>query len=486
MKLTKLLAGTGAVIEGNGETEIKDLIADSNSVGEGSLFICINGESRDGHEYAGQAVKYGAAAVLCERKLDISVPQAIVKDARSAMCRVASNFYGNPEKRLRLIAVTGTNGKTTTTHFITSVLMNAGIKCGLIGTLGAFYCGKFIEPSLTTPDPLVLYKIFADMESAGVEAVVMEVSAHAAYLRKLCGLKFEAAVFTNLSHDHLDFFGSMEKYKKAKLDFFRNNECKYIIANGDDETGRELAASACKSRVITYGTENPADVFAIDIEENEGETEFILNLFDRVYRVKLALIGKFNVYNALAAATTCALLGVSTDKTAEGLEQLKGVEGRLEKVYSGKFSVYVDYAHTPDGLENALKALRPICKKRLICVFGCGGNRDEKKRRIMGKISGKYADFTVITSDNPRYEEPMDIIWEIEKGVLEESKNYVIAESREEALEYALKAAKFGDVILAAGKGAERYQEVFGIKRPYNDKDTVKELISEIYAGERK
>ena len=194
--------------------------------------------------------------------------------------------------------------------------------------------------------------------------------------------------------------------------------------------------------------------------------------------MRLALIGKFNVYNALAAATACALLGVSTDKVAEGLYQLKGVEGRLENVYSGRFSVYIDYAHTPDGLKNALSSLRGVAKKRLICVFGCGGNRDEKKRRIMGEISGKYADFTVITSDNPRYEEPMDIIWEIEKGVLTESKSYVIVERREEAIAYALNMAKTGDVVLIAGKGAERYQEVFGIKRPYNDKDTVEELLA--------
>lgn len=476
MELKKLLKGTGAIIEGDETTDVKDVTADSNSVGEGSLFICINGGEKDGHRFAAQAEKYGAAAIVCERRLDVSVPQAIVKDSRAAMSLIASNFYGNPEKSLRLVAVTGTNGKTTTTHFITSVLMNAGVKCGLIGTLGTFYAGKFLPPSLTTPDPLVLYKIFAEMERAGVETVVMEVSAHAAYLRKTFGLKFEAAVFTNLTQDHLDFFGDMENYKKAKLDFFRNNECKYVVSNSDDETGREIAN--INGRTLFYGIDNPADVFAIDIKEEDEETSFVLNLFDRVYRVRLALIGKFNVYNALAAATACALLGVSTDKVAEGLYQLKGVEGRLENVYSGRFSVYIDYAHTPDGLKNALSALRGVVKKRLICVFGCGGNRDEKKRRIMGEISGKYADFTVITSDNPRYEEPMDIIWEIEKGVLAESKSYVIVERREEAIAYALNMAKTGDVVLIAGKGAERYQEVFGIKRPYNDKDTVEELLA--------
>lgn len=476
MELKKLLSGTGAVIEGDNFADIKDVTADSSSVGEGSLFICINGGSRDGHRFAEQAQKYGAAAIVAERRLNVSVPQAIVKDSRAAMSLIASNFYGNPEKSLRLVAVTGTNGKTTTTHFITSVLMNAGIKCGLIGTLGAFYAGKTAETSLTTPDPLVLYKIFAEMANAGVETVVMEVSAHAAYLRKLYGLKFETAVFTNLTQDHLDFFGDMQSYKKAKLDFFKNNACKYIVSNSDDATGREI--SKINGRTLFYGIDNPADVFAIDVKEEDGETSFVLNLFDRVYSVRLALIGKFNVYNALAAATACALLGVSTDKVAEGLYQLKGVEGRLENAYSGKFSVYVDYAHTPDGLENALKALRNTAKKRLICVFGCGGNRDEKKRRVMGEISGKYADFTIITSDNPRYEEPMDIIFEIEKGVLKNSKDYVIVERREEAVAYALNMAKVGDVILVAGKGAERYQEIFGIKRPYNDKDTVKELLA--------
>ena len=481
MELKKLVTGLkNIIVKGSLEKEIKDITADSNAVAKGSLFFCINGDNYDGHRFASQAEKYGAAAIVCEKEQDVSVTQIIVKDCRAAMSVVASEFYGNPSKKMRLIGVTGTNGKTTVTHLITSVLMNAGIKCGLIGTLGVFYADKYLEPSLTTPDPIALHKIFADMAEAGVEAVIMEVSAHAAYYRKVCGLNFEVAVFTNLSHDHLDFFGDMESYKRAKLEFITSGAAKYVVTNADDETGREISALVKNS--ISYGIECPADVFAIDVKESVADTCFVLNLFDRVYRIKLELIGRFNVSNALAAATAAALFGVSTDKVAEGLQMLKGVSGRLENVYAGDFAVYIDYAHTPDGLLKTLSALKPLCKGRLICVFGCGGNRDEKKREVMGEISGELADFTVITSDNPRYEEPMDIIREIEKGVLRKTRDYVIAERREEAIDYAVRYAKKGDVILVAGKGSEKYQEIIGIKRLYNDKDTVEESLRSLGA----
>lgn len=476
MKLKELIRGLKTVeVRGSLDKEIKDITADSNAVAKNGLFFCINGENYDGHRFAAQAERYGASAIVCETPQDVSVTQIVVKDCRTAMSVVAANFYGNPAKKMRLIGVTGTNGKTTVTHLITSVLMNAGIKCGLIGTLGVYYAGNYYEPSLTTPDPITLHKIFADMFEAGVEAVIMEVSAHASFYRKIEGLDFEVAVFTNLSHDHLDFFGDMENYKQAKLGFIASGKAKYVVTNADDETGREILSLV--KGAVSYGMESPADVFAIDLSESVSHTDFILNLFDRIYRIRLELIGRFNVSNALAAATAAALFGVSTDKVAEGLQTLKGVGGRLENVYSGDFSVYVDYAHTPDGLLKTLSVLKPLCKGRLICVFGCGGNRDEKKRQIMGEISGELADFTVITSDNPRYEEPMDIISEIEKGVLKKTRSYVIAERREEAIEYALRYAKKGDVVLVAGKGCEKYQEIIGIKRLYNDKDTIEESL---------
>lgn len=474
MKLEKIINGVETVrVIGDVSVEITDVTSDSNTVTRGGLFICIKGRDYDGAAFVRQAENYGAAAIVIEKPIETALVQVVVKSARKAMSVIAANYYGRACERLKLIGVTGTNGKTTTTHFITSILACAGIKCGLIGTLGSFYAGKYTEAKLTTPDPLELHKTLKEMEEAGVDTVVTEISAHAAYLDKLYGLKFEAAVFTNFSQDHLDFFEDMENYRNAKIKFFDENYCKYAVINVDDETGRILSN---RENAITYGIENPADVFAIDVKRVRDGQRFVINLFDCIYSVELNLSGKFNVYNALAAATACALCGVKPKKAVEGLENLKGVNGRMEKIYDGGYSVYLDYAHTPDGLKNALSALKPIAEKRLICVFGCGGNRDEKKRALMGEISGEYADFTVITSDNPRYEDPMDIIYEIEKGVLRKTKKYVAVQERTEGIAYALDYAEKGDVVLIAGKGGEKYQEVFGIKRLYNDKDTVKEI----------
>lgn len=476
MKLNDLTKNAGVIsVYGSDEKEIKEVVCDSNSVTKGSLYICLKGRDYDGCGFIRQVENYGAAAIVTESRIETSLTQVIVKDARKAMSIIAANFYRHADKKLRIIGVTGTNGKTTTAHFLASVLVNSGVKCGIIGTLGTFYADKYIEPTLTTPDPLVLHKTFYDMAESGVEAVVIEVSAHAIYLEKTYGIKFETVIFTNFSQDHLDYFGNMEDYKRAKLKLFEEYDYKYAVINSDDAVGREIIGKTDKA--ISYGIENPADVFAIDVNEDRDGQNFVINLFDCIYNVTINLIGEFNVYNALAAATAAALYGVTPREVADGLENLKGVGGRLEKVYEGKFDVYIDYAHTPDGLKNALLALGKICENRLICVFGCGGNRDEKKRPIMGKISGELADFTVITSDNPRFEEPMDIIWQIEKGVLQSTRDYVIVQDRAEGIEYAVNYARDGDVILIAGKGHEKYQEVFGIKHLYNDKDTVEEII---------
>lgn len=480
MKLSELIFGAGIKEKISfSDKEIKDVITDSNAITKGSLFVCLKGVNFDGHNFIRQAESYGAAAVVTERRLDTPLTQIVVEDGRKAISVIASNFYGNPAQKMRFIGVTGTNGKTTTAHLITSILVKSGIKCGLMGTLGVFYGGKFSEPTLTTPDPLEFHRILADMYKESVEAVVMEVSAHAAALRKLYGVSFDIAVFTNLTQDHLDFFGDMESYKRAKLDFLKDNVKRYTVTNADDPTGREIAEMK-GAKTVTYGIENPSDVFAIDVKENPASTEFIMNLFDRIYDVKLNLIGRFNVYNALAASTAAALYGVSTDDIAEGLELVKCIDGRLQCVYDGDFSVYLDYAHTPDGLKKALDALRPHTRKRLICVFGCGGNRDKEKRPIMGRISGELADFTVLTTDNPRFEDAMDIIWQIESGIKQVTDKYVAIQERKDAIRYAVDNAAEGDTILIAGKGSEKYQEVFGIKRVYNDKDTVEEITGSI------
>lgn len=476
MKLKELIKNLKVEkVIGNTDVEIKEIKTDSNAVTKGCLFVCICGKDFDGHGFIRQVELYGAAAVVTEKKLDTGLTQIIVRDTRSAIALLAAAFYEHVDKKMKLIAVLGTNGKTTTAHLIKQIFDGTGNKCGVIGTLGSYYCDKFIEPSLTTPDPVDLYKTLSDMYACGVKTVVMEVSAHAIYYEKVKGIRFQTGIFTNFSQDHLDFFENMEKYKQAKLKFFRENECRFVITNSDDTVGREI----CKlvPNAITYGIENPADVFAIEISEKADGTTFVINLFDCVYKVKLNLIGRFNVYNALAAACAAALMEIRPEKVVERLNSASGVCGRLEKIYDGKYSVYVDYAHTPDGLEKSLSALKPLTKRRLICLFGCGGNRDGSKRALMGKISASLADFTIISSDNPRYEEPMDIISGIEKGVLSVNKNYVVIEKREDAIEYALNMAAVGDVILIAGKGGEKYQEILGIKRPYNDKDTVMEYL---------
>jgi UDP-N-acetylmuramyl-tripeptide synthetase len=313
------------------------------------------------------------------------------------------------------------------------------------------------------------------MYKSGVKVVAMEVSAHALYYDKINDVKFEVGVLTNFTQDHLDFFGNMDDYKLAKKKLFENDRCKYKVVNADDGLGMELMN--CDSKTISYGIDNPSDVFAIEVECDDIGSQFVINIFDMIYNVDLNLIGKFNVYNAMAGATATALVGVPTESIIRGLCAVKTVSGRLELVHKSNYSVYIDYAHTPDGLEKSLTALRDICKGKLICVFGCGGNRDKEKRPLMGKISGEKSDFTVITSDNPRFEDPMEVISEIENGLLTVSRNYVVVQEREDGIKYALDYAKNGDVVIIAGKGSEKYQEVLGIKHVYNDKDTVKRLV---------
>ena len=476
MKLIDLLKNVDyKKIIGKKDINIKEIVIDSNKVVQDSLFICIRGKDFDGHSFVKQVQTYGATAIVCEKQLDVSVTQIIVDNSRLAMSQLACNFYDNADKKMKIIAVVGTNGKTTTSHLIKNVLEKCSVKCGGIGTLGTYYCDKFIEPSLTTPDPMDLHKIFADMYKCGVECVVMEVSAHAIYLDKVKNINFFCAVFTNFSQDHLDFFDNMENYKNAKLKFFKDNKCEHIVSNVDDSVGMEIAK--LYSKTITYGMDNPADVFAINLNCKNKTTSFFINLFDQVGQVNLNMIGFFNVYNALACSCACYLMGVEKESIIKALSTVKSVEGRLERIYSKQFDVIIDYAHTPDGLTKSLLAIRPLVNNRLICIFGCGGNRDQSKREVMGEISGSLADFTIITSDNPRFEEPIDIMSQIEKGMLKSSKKYLLIEDREEAIKYALDIAVKGDVLLIAGKGSEQYQEILGIKRLYNDKDTVNECL---------
>lgn len=475
MKLIQLADTLG--FSGNvADIEITGLCTDSRKVEKGNLFFCYKGEKFDSHSCMSQIERAGAAAVVCERKMDSTLPQIVVSDGRAAVAKAARIFYGEADKSLKLIAVTGTNGKTTTTYMLESIFRAASKKCAVIGTLGISYAGKFIAPELTTPDPIYLHSVFYDMADCGVEYVFMEVSAHALYFDKIAGLKFEAGIFTNCTQDHLDFFADMASYAAAKKRLFENGRCRYSVINSDDATGRTIAGFAPSP--VTYGLTNPADVFAVDIVESLEGVRFVLNLFDELYEIELKMPAMHNVYNAMAAATCAKLMKIDIDTIARGLSELKCVPGRLECAgrYNGAH-IFVDFAHTPDGLEKSLQSLRKLCRGKLYCLFGCGGNRDKSKRPVMGAVAAKYADFCIITSDNPRYEDAYDIIRDIEEGVKPSGKAYVTVTDRETATEYAVHLLKEGDVLLVAGKGGENYQEIMGIKHSYNDNIVIKNII---------
>lgn len=479
MKLKELLKYVQAdEILGEIDIEISGLCADSRAVKSGDLFFAYAGGGHDSHADIAEAVKNGAAAIVCERKADCGLPQIITGDGRAQIARAAQAFYGFADKKLKLIAVTGTNGKTTVTYMLESIFKTCGKRTGVIGTLGIKYGGVFISPELTTPDPIYLHSVFFDMAAAGVEYVFMEVSAHALYYNKIFGLNFEVGIFTNCTQDHLDFFGNMQEYSRCKKLLFKNNRCKRAVINSDDKLGLELLSEI--GGAVSYGIENPADVFAVDVRESLNGTNFVLNLSDELYEIKLLLPALHNVYNAMAAAACAKICGVKIGDIAKGLGGLKSVPGRLERVakYNGA-EIFVDFAHTPDGLEKSLRSLKKLCAGKLYCLFGCGGNRDALKRPLMGAVASKYADFCIITSDNPRFEDPYDIISEIERGVKPAGKEYVTVTEREVATEYAIRLLEKGDILLVAGKGGENYQEIAGIKHSYNDNTVIKNIIGD-------
>ncbi|MBE5744509.1 MAG: UDP-N-acetylmuramoyl-L-alanyl-D-glutamate--2,6-diaminopimelate ligase [Clostridiales bacterium] len=487
MRLKKLIDCVGENYVGcnqrDWDREITCLSIDSRQTENNALFFCLCGSCFDGHDYAATAVKNGAVAIVCQRELPIDVPQILVKNTRKALSFISSRFYGEANEHLSIVAVTGTNGKTTTAHVLAAILQSAGYKTGIIGTLGAKYAGKEVVCDLTTPDPIQLHKIFADMFLNGVQWVVMEVSAHALYYYKTEGIAFKACIFTNLSQDHLDFFLDLDAYKAAKKRLFFDSDNGVAILNGDDETGRKwgnerLQMKEFADKTFFYGLQEPADAFAVVTDESLSGSHCVFNVNDEICRAELSLTGKHNIYNALAAATCAITLGIDVVSVEKGLAALRGVRGRLERVanYRGA-DIFVDFAHTPDGLEKSLTALKKYCKGRLFCLFGCGGNRDKGKRALMGKIAAKNADFSVLTSDNPRYEDPLDILTEIEKGYRSVSKKYVIVSDRERAIEYALGCLHKGDVLLVAGKGGERYQEIMGIKYDFDDNDIIEKWI---------
>lgn len=464
----------------NENTDITSICIKDSDCTPGSAFFCIKGNKTNGLNYIKNAINKGAVVIISEEYVNnCSIGQIIVKNIRESVALACDNFYKSPQKKLRKIAIVGTNGKTTVCELISFVLNKCGIPCGKIGTFGIDYADKHLNTGFTTPDTPTIYSALRDMVDSGMQAVCMELSAHAIHYNK-ANFKFDVTVFTNCTPEHLDFFESFDQYRETKVSAFKSKNSKLAVVNVDDITGQLISCMRGRG-LITYGIENPADVFAIDYSEDENGMNFVINLFDTLHEIKNSYIGKFNLYNILATATTCALLGARTKEIAYHLCNVPIVKGRMEKV-SDKIKIYVDYAHTPEGLKLALKTLSEIREAgKLICVFGCGGNRDATKREIMGEISGELADFTVITSDNPRFEEAQFIISQIERGIRRKTQNYITISDREQAIEYAVSKACEGDYILIAGKGAEEYQEQMGVFRRFSDKEIAQKSVINKY-----
>lgn len=473
MTLEKLLCGVD-VLECNValNTEVNDIKTDSNEVTEGDLFICLEGVNDDGNLHIGEIEC--AFVALTQKRPSANIPYVLVSDARKAYALVCENFFLRPLDGMKFIAVVGTNGKTSTAHYINSLLSFAGIKTGLIGTEGHYILGERVSKSLTTPDPYELNELFFKMRAVGVEVVISEVSAHAIYLEKLGDIKADIAVLTNVTQDHLDYFNDFSEYCGVKMSYFESGCVKHALINVDDESGRILLSRLEKREDVktsSYGLYNPADCFAINLKEDIDGISFVANICDEIIDVRSRLYGEFNVYNLLCAMSVASFLGIDGELLSRAVRKVKAVKGRFSVLKCEKGTIIIDYAHTPDGLKNLLSTARTITKSRLITLFGCGGERDKSKRSAMGKIASAYSDYIVLTSDNPRSEDPLDIIEQIEIGVT--IKDVKCIADRTEAVRFALAEMEEGDTLVIAGKGNETYLEIKGRKIPYNDFDVV-------------
>lgn len=484
MKLSALIGNVPGIVGAFGDmdaVEIEALCVDSRAVAPGALFFCTPGLHMDAHDFAPQAVEKGAVALVVQRRLDIDVPQVQVADVRTAVSYIAAAFFGHPADKLMMLGITGTKGKTTTSFLVKSIMEAAGIKTGLIGTVCSMIGDETVPNRLTTPDPIETQTLLRRMVDAGVKCVVMEVSAHALDMHRVAGIRFKVGAFSNFSQDHLDYFPDMDAYFAAKMALFAPGVCDEIVYNVDDE--RVNAGIRALGRdALRIGIRESSDVYANDIEIGERGCNFLMT-WHKKFRTSicLRLAGIFNVYNALMAAGICICAGVGPESIRQGLEAVQAVPGRIELLDTGTpYRVILDYAHSPDSLENVLKAVRETTKGRMIALFGCGGNRDSAKRPLMGEIAGQLADFCILTSDNPRREDPMRILAAIEEGIKPTGCDYIVIENRREAIRYALQNAGDDDVVVLAGKGHETYQEINGVRHPFDEKVVVKELLAEL------
>lgn len=464
----------------NYDEEIEGISYNSKKTQAGDIFICLTGEHVDGHEYAQDALANGAIACVVERRLSIDAPQIVVSSTSEAIAAIADHFYASPSQKLNIIGVTGTNGKTTVTHLIQKLYEEAGQKCALIGTLGHKFTsdGEYRDVKHTTPQAPELQSLLYDINEMCIDNVVMEVSSHALAQHRVDYCDFNGAVFTNLTQDHLDFHITMNNYFKAKSLLFENLVAgDFAVINVDDEYAeRFLEIISPTVSTYTYGVKNDADISAKDVVFKNDGASFTCIIKDKEYKINLKMNGMFSVYNVLAALATAVATGMDIEKSIKTLEETGGVAGRFEIIHTNP-TVIVDYAHTPDGLENVLKTARDITPSdgKLICLFGCGGDRDATKRPKMGRIAEDYADKVIITSDNPRSEDPQQIITDILAGF--KSVNEVIVEpDRELAIKQAQKIAAENDVVLIAGKGHEDYQILANETIHFDDREKVREI----------
>ena len=472
MKLQELMKNTGAA--GVPDREATGVVNDSRQVKPGDVFVCIRGAQSDGHRYAAAAAAQGAAAIVCEEDVGFE-NQILVPDTHLAYSRMASNFYGNPEKKLRLVGVTGTKGKTTVTSLIKRILTQSGQKVGLIGTIQNEIGEQVIHAENTTPDAMELESLYARMVEGGCTFCVMEVSSHALDQQRIGDSHYETAVFTNLSHEHLDYHRDMEDYFEAKAKLFAI--CDSAVINRDDEYGRRLLER--HPEAMTFSLEEEADLTAKEIVCHAESVDFLLCAGGVESRVHFGMPGRFSVRNALAAAGACLQLGVSLNTIISALSSTSGVRGRIETIPTGRdFTVITDYAHSPDSLENVLSSLKETVKGRLVALFGCGGDRDRTKRPLMAAAAARHADALIVTSDNPRTEDPQAIIDEILPGLEGFSVPYTVIVNRREAIFHAVRTAQPGDTIVLAGKGHEDYQIIGHEKFHFDEREVVAEALA--------
>ncbi len=489
MELKRILIGLeGLKAKGKLDLEIKGIEENSREIKEGYLFVAIKGFATDGHKYIENAIENGAKAIMVEEGYDIKsakisedVTIIMAKNTREALAICSANFYNNPTEKLKLIGVTGTKGKTTTTFMIKEILEKAGKKVGLIGTIATYINGEKVKDSdRTTPESLELQRTFSEMVNEGVEVAVMEVSSQSLKLHRVDACNFDLVIFTNFSEDHIspNEHPDMEDYFNSKLKLF--NMCKTGIVNADDLHGAKIPKLFPESDIITYGIDNYANLLAKDITITNSYVDFRVKLSDRNERVKTGIPGRFSVYNSLAAIVVAKKFGVAPEKIKEALEEVR-VPGRSELVDNKRdLTIMIDYAHSPESLQNILQASKSYTRGNVISVFGCGGDRDSGKRPVMGEISGRIADYTIITSDNPRTEKPEIIVNQIEEGIKKTKGKYEVIVDRTEAIEKAIKMANKKDLIVLAGKGHEPYQEINGVKYPFDERIIVNEIIEKL------